>query len=66
MARYLSIFFLSVLASIVFFFIIGTLFSGEGSPAEDVVFIFGALIVILLSFLITQMFYIMDLVKTRK
>lgn len=65
MSKYISIFFLSVIISVVLFLILGNVFKG-GDPTEDSVYIFGTIIVILLSFLISQIFYLINLVGKKK
>lgn len=63
MSKYASIFFLTVMASVTLFFIFSSYFMGGGDPAEDAVYMFGFIIVILLSFVITQGFYLINLIK---
>ncbi|MCD1163425.1 hypothetical protein [Peribacillus frigoritolerans] len=65
MAKYISIFFLTVMVSVILFFILGSVFIGGGDPAEDVVYTFGTIIVILLSFLISQMYYLINCIKNK-
>ncbi|WP_264740553.1 hypothetical protein [Cytobacillus firmus] len=63
MSKYISIFFLSAMASALLFFIFGSVFMGGGNPAEEAVYIFGTILVLLLSFIISQMCFLIDLVK---
>ncbi|MBT2667349.1 hypothetical protein J7J00_17875 [Bacillus sp. ISL-4] len=65
MAKYISIFFLTVMVSVILFFILGSVFIGGGDPAEDAVYTFGTIIVILLSFLISQMYYLINCIKNK-
>jgi len=65
MSKYVSIFFLVLLASAFTFFPLALLFDG-GDYAETAIYIFGTLIVILLSFLIAQMYYLINLVKCKR
>ncbi|WP_175640655.1 hypothetical protein [Metabacillus schmidteae] len=65
MGRYISIFFLTVMVSVVLFFIFGSVFFGGGDPAEDAVYTFGTIIVILLSFVITQIYCFINLIKKK-
>lgn len=58
MAKYISIFFFTILVSVILFFLIGIFFS-DG----DTILIFGTITILLLSFLISLMFYLIDLVK---
>jgi hypothetical protein len=63
--RYVSIFFLTIFVAVVLFFTIPALFS-EGSSDIDLLVFIGMIIIILVSFVITQLFYISDLLKRRK
>ncbi|MEW9053149.1 MAG: hypothetical protein AB2392_18460 [Neobacillus sp.] len=65
MGRYVSIFFLTIFVAVVLFFTIPALFS-EGSSDIDLLVFIGMIIIILVSFVITQLFYISDLLKRRK
>ena len=65
LGKYISIFFLTVMASILLFYIFSYIFMGGGDPAEEGVYTFGTIIVILLSLLISQMFYLINLVKKK-
>ena len=65
MAKYIRIFFLTVVVSVILFFIFGSVFIGGGDPAEDAVYTFGTIIVILLSFLISQMYYLINFIKNK-
>lgn len=65
MKKYISIFFLTIMASSLLFYAFAFIFMGGGDPAEEVIYTFGALIVILLSLLISQMFYLINLVKRK-
>ncbi|MGE8081416.1 hypothetical protein [Peribacillus loiseleuriae] len=64
MAKYISVFFLSLMVSVMFFFLFASVFDG-GDYAETVIYIFGTIIVILLSFLISLMYYLIDLIKRK-
>jgi uncharacterized membrane protein (DUF485 family) len=63
--KYISIFFLLILTSIILFFSFAPVFMGGGNPAEEAVMLVGSIIIALLSFLITQMFYLIDFLKKR-
>ncbi|NMH68501.1 hypothetical protein HF072_06865 [Bacillus sp. RO3] len=65
MSRYISIFFLCLFVSGILFFIVGSFFMDGGDPAEGVMFLFGVIIVILLSFIISQMYYLIHLVRKK-
>ena len=60
MAKYISIFFLCLFVS--FFFIFGNGLGG-GDPAETAIYKFEIVTVILISFLISLMYYLIDLIK---
>ncbi len=62
MSKYISVFFLTIIASTVLYFVCGSLFDG-GDYAETAIYIFGTVIVILLSFLISLMYYAINLLK---
>ena len=66
MSKYISMFFLTLFVAVFLFFMLALVFMEGGAPAEEVVFTIGTIIVILLSFLITQVFYIIDLLKKRR
>ncbi|MGN7177180.1 hypothetical protein BK139_14405 [Paenibacillus sp. FSL R5-0490] len=63
MSKYISIFFLGALVSVVFFFIFGSVYMDGGDPAEEAVYTFGTIIVLFLSFVISQIYYLIDLLK---
>ncbi|MDP1421705.1 hypothetical protein Q8G35_25905 [Peribacillus simplex] len=65
MAKYIRIFFLTVMVSVILIFIFGSVFIGGGDTAEDAVYTFGTIIVILLSFLISQMYYLINFIKNK-
>ena len=64
MSKYIRMFFLLLLASGILYIILGSIIKG-GDPAEDVTRIFGIILVILLSFLISQIFYLINIVKKK-
>ncbi|USK32579.1 hypothetical protein LIT25_18535 [Bacillus sp. F19] len=66
MGKYIRIFFLTIIVSVVFFFIFSSAYVGNRSPEEIAVYTFGTIIVILLSFLISQIYYLIDLVAKKK
>jgi hypothetical protein len=65
MSKYTSIFFLNVMVSVILFFIFSSVFTGGGNPAEEAVYTLGTIIILLLSFLISQIYYVMDLIKKK-
>jgi hypothetical protein len=65
MSKYVSIFCLTVFLSLIVFYIVGSILSGGGDPAEDAILMVGTIILLLLSFLITQIYYLIDLIKKK-
>lgn len=65
MSKYISIFFLTLMVSIVFYFLFSGLFDG-GDDTETAIYTFGTTIIILLSFLISLMYYLINLMKNKK
>ncbi|RBP89991.1 hypothetical protein DFO70_11097 [Cytobacillus firmus] len=66
MSKYISMFFLFAIVSVLLFFIFGSIFMGGGNPAEEAIYTFGTIIILLLSFLISQLYYLIDLVKKNR
>ena len=64
MAKYISKFFLALLASVILFFLLIVLFDG-GDYIETWIFTFSTIIIILLSFMIALMYYLIDLIKRK-
>jgi hypothetical protein len=62
MGRYVSIFLLTILIVVVLFFTLPLLL---GDTLGEIEIIIGTLLVILGSFIITQLFYIIDLLKKK-
>lgn len=65
MSKYISIFFLTLMVSVIFFFLLGNVFDG-GDATETAIYIFGTIIVILLSFMISLMYYLINLLNLLK
>lgn len=65
MSKYISIFFLTLMVSVIFFFLFGNVFDG-GETTETAIYIFGTIIVILLSFMISLMYYLINLLNLLK
>jgi hypothetical protein len=63
--KYRAIFIIAIFICIALYGVFGLLFGNGGDIAEDAIKTFGLLIVVLLSFLIAQMFYVIDLLKKR-
>lgn len=64
MSKYISIFFLTLMASVILFFLFAGVFDG-GDYAESAVYTFGTIIIILLSFLISLMYYLINLLNRK-
>ena len=65
MSKYIGIFFLALMASVFLIYLFAEVFKG-GTYAETAVYMFGATIIILLSFLISLIFYLISLIKSKK
>ena len=63
MSKY-SVFFLTLIASLVLYFVFIGFFDG-GDYAETAIYTFGTIIVILLSFLISLVYYAINLLKRK-
>lgn len=63
MFKYFSIFILILMVNLIFFYIFSSVFMGGGDPTEDLVLTIGTIIIILLSFLISQFWYLIDFLK---
>ena len=63
-SKYISIFFLILMANVVLFYLLGGLFDG-GEYVEAAVYTFSTIIIILLSVVISLLYYLIDLVKKR-
>jgi uncharacterized membrane protein len=66
MSKYISIFFLFAIVSVLLIFMFGSVFMDGGNPAEEAVYIFGTIIVLLLSFIISQLYYLIDLFRKNR
>lgn len=64
MSKYMSVFFLTLFASVILYFVLVGLFDG-GDYVETAVYTTGAIIILLLSFLIALMFYAINLLKRK-
>lgn len=64
MSKFISIFFLSIMISVVLFLLFGSIFDG-GDYAETAIMTIGTIIVILISFLISLIYYLIDLIKKK-
>ena len=61
MGKYVSIFFLTIIISIFLFFLFANFISGEGD--EGLIVVIGITNVVLTSFLISLIYYLIDLIK---
>ncbi|RTQ86934.1 hypothetical protein [Lysinibacillus telephonicus] len=61
MGKYVSIFFLTIIISIFLFFLFANFISGEGD--EGLIVVIGIINVVLTSFLISLIYYLIDLIK---
>lgn len=64
MSKYISIFFLTIMGSIILFFLFVGVFDG-GDYAETAIYTFGTIIILLLSFLISLMYYLINLLNNK-
>ncbi|OIK03629.1 hypothetical protein [Bacillus sp. MUM 13] len=64
MAKFISIFVLVLVVSIIFFFMLAGLFP-SGNSAETAIYTIGTITVILLSFLIALVFQLIELIKRK-
>ncbi|AXI28564.1 hypothetical protein CIB87_05855 [Priestia megaterium] len=65
MSKYISIFFLNLFIGIILYFILGSLLMTGDNSAEEAINTFGFIIIVFLSFLIAQMYYLIHLVKKK-
>ncbi|MED4285136.1 hypothetical protein P4679_24760 [Priestia megaterium] len=63
MKKYGAIFIITIFICVALYGVFGFLFGNGGDIAEDAIKTFGLIIVVLLPFLIAQMFYVIDLLK---
>lgn len=64
MSKYISIFFLTIIVSIILFFLFVGVFDGGDYP-ETAIYTFGTIIILLLSFLISLMYYLINLLNNK-
>jgi len=64
MSKYIGIFFSTLIISVILFFLFSYLFDG-GNYAETAIYTFGTIIIILLSFLIALIYYLINLPKRK-
>ncbi|WP_230200124.1 hypothetical protein [Bacillus niameyensis] len=57
---------MTIFVSIIFFYIISFVFMDAGDATEAAVYIIGTIIILLLSFLISQVYYLIDLIKKKR
>ncbi|KEZ51572.1 hypothetical protein GS18_0210570 [Metabacillus indicus] len=66
MSKYISIFFLTIMVVFALYMIFGSIFMAGGNSAEEAVYTVGLIIIILISFLISQTYYLIDLIRKKK
>ncbi|WP_108671400.1 hypothetical protein [Peribacillus acanthi] len=66
MSKYIRIFFFTVLVSAILFFLFRSVLMGGGNPAEEAVYTIGTILIILLSFLISQIYYVIHLIQKKR
>lgn len=66
MSKYISIFSLSVFVSFILYFTFGYILMSNADSVEWAVYTVGVIIIILLSFLIALLYYVIDLIKQKK
>lgn len=64
MAKYISILFLTLMVSVILFFALADILDG-GNPTETAIYTLGTIIIILISFSITLLYYLIDLIKKK-
>lgn len=62
MGRFVSVFFITIMATVVLFFILGGL---VGNIFVEIEVVIGAILIVLASLIITQLFFIMDLLQRK-
>lgn len=66
MSKYISIFALTFGVSFILYFLFGYVWMSEADSLEAAIYTIGAIIIILLSFIIAQFFYVIDLIKKQR
>ncbi|MEK5147373.1 hypothetical protein MKX53_10080 [Psychrobacillus sp. FSL K6-4615] len=64
MSKYISIFCLALVASVILFSLFAGVFDG-GDYAETAIYTIGTIIIVLLSFLISLMYYLINLLQRK-
>lgn len=65
MSKYISKFFLTLLASVILLFVFSVVYDGGEGYTETWILTFGTIIIVLLSFVIALMYYLIDLIKRK-
>ncbi|MEI2443807.1 hypothetical protein V8V73_24915 [Priestia megaterium] len=65
MSKYIGIFFLNLFIGIILYFVLASLLINGYNAAEEAINTFGFTLIVFLSFLIAQMYYLIHLVKKK-
>ncbi|WP_369360765.1 hypothetical protein [Priestia megaterium] len=65
MSKYIGIFFLNLFIGIILYFVLASLLINGDNAAEEAINTFGFTLIVFLSFLIAQMYYLIHLVKKK-
>ncbi|WP_195694931.1 hypothetical protein [Priestia megaterium] len=65
MSKYIDIFFLNLFIGIILYFVLASLLMNGDNAAEEAINTFGFTLIVFLSFLIAQMYYLIHLVKKK-
>ena len=66
MSKYISIFALTFGVSCILYFLFGYVLMSQADSVEGAIYTIGVVIMILLSFIIAQLFYAIDLLKKKR
>ncbi|MDC7722604.1 hypothetical protein FA002_05565 [Priestia megaterium] len=65
MSKYIGIFFLNLFIGIILYFVLASLLMNGDNATEEAINTFGFTLIVFLSFLIAQMYYLIHLVKKK-
>ncbi|MCP1451102.1 hypothetical protein [Priestia megaterium] len=65
MSKYIGIFFLNLFIGIILYFVLASLLMNGDNAAEEAINTFGFTLIVFLSFLVAQMYYLIHLVKKK-
>jgi len=65
LSKYIGIFFLNLFIGIILYFVLASLLMNGDNAAEEAINTFGFTLIVFLSFLIAQMYYLIHLVKKK-